>query len=36
MDVLEISKLKWIRKTILIHMTIISSTVGKNPLEKVE
>ena len=33
-DILGISELKWTRMANLIQMTIISSTVGKNPLEE--
>ena len=36
MDVLRISELKWNRMVTLIWMTIISTTVGKNPLEEME
>ena len=32
-DIFGISELKWVN---LIQMTIISTTVGKNPLEKME
>ena len=35
-DILEISKLKWTGMGELIQMTIISTTVGKNPLEEME
>ena len=35
-DILGISELKWTRMANLIQMTIISSTVGKNPLEEIE
>ena len=36
MDILGISKLKWTRMGELSHMTIVSTTVGKNPLEEIE
>ena len=36
MDVLGISELKWNGMVTLIRMTIISTTVGKNPLEEME
>ena len=35
-NILRISKLKWTRMANLIQMTIISITVGKNPLEEME
>ena len=35
-DILEISKLKWSGMSELTQMTIISTTVGKNPLEEME
>ena len=35
-DILGISKLKWMEMGKFIQMTIISSTVGKNPLEEME
>ena len=35
-DILGISKLKWTGMVNLTKMTIISTTVGKNPLEEVE
>ena len=35
-DILGISELKWIEMANLIQMIIISTTVGKNPLEVVE
>ena len=35
-DILGISELKWIEMVNLIQMIIISTTVGKNPLEVVE
>ena len=35
-DILGISELKWTGWTNLIQMTIISTTVGKNPLEEME
>ena len=35
-DILEISKLKWTGWVNLTQMTIISTTVGKNPLEEME
>ena len=35
-EILGISKLKWTTWVNLIQMTIISTTVGKNPLEKME
>ena len=35
-DILEISKLKWSGLSELTQMTIISTTVGKNPLEEME
>ena len=35
-DILGISELKWTTWVNLIQMTIISTTVGKNPLEKME
>ena len=35
-DILGISKLKWTEWVNLIQMTIISTTVGKNPLEEME
>ena len=33
-DILGISELNWMVKANLIQMTIISTTVGKNPLEE--
>ena len=33
-DTLAISELNWMVKGRLIHMTIISTTVGKNPFEE--
>ena len=36
MDVLGISELKWNGMVTLIRMTIVSTTVGKNPLEEME
>ena len=35
-DVLAISELKWTGMGNLIQVTIISTTVGKNPLEEME
>ena len=35
-DILGISELKWTGRVNLIQMTIISTTVGKNPLEEME
>ena len=35
-DILGISKLKWAGGVDLTQMTIISTTVGKNPLEEME
>ena len=35
-DILEISKLKWMGRKDLIQMTILSTTMGKNPLEEME
>ena len=35
-DNLGISKLKWTRMVNLTQMTIISTTVGKNPIEEME
>ena len=35
-DILGISELKWIEMVNLIQMIIISTTVGKNPLEEME
>ena len=35
-DILGISELKWTGMGDLTQMTIISTTVGKNPLEKME
>ena len=35
-DILGISELKWTAKGDLIQMTILSTTVGKNPLEEME
>ena len=35
-NILGISKLKWTGMVNLIQMTIISATVGKNPLEEME
>ena len=36
MDILGIGELKWTGMANLIQMTIISTTVGKNPLEEME
>ena len=36
MDILGISELKWTGMVNLTQMTIISTTVGKNPLEEME
>ena len=33
-DILGISELKWIEQVNLIQMNIISTTVGRNPLEE--
>ena len=33
-DILGISELKWMRMVNLIQMTIVSTTVGRNPLEQ--
>ena len=33
-NILGISEVKWTRKGELIQMTIVSTTVGKNPLEE--
>ena len=35
-NILGISELKWMEMGKFIHMTIISTTVGKNPLEEME
>ena len=35
-DILEISELKWTGWANLIQITIISITIGKNPLEEME
>ena len=35
-DILGISELKWTGWIKLIQMTVISTTVGKNPLEEME
>ena len=35
-DILGISELKWTGMSDLTQMTIISTTVGKNPLEEME
>ena len=35
-DILGTSELKWTEMEILIQMTIIFTTVGKNPLEEME
>jgi len=35
-NILEISKLKWLEWVNLTQMTIISTTVGRNPLEEME
>ena len=35
-DILGISELKWMEMGKLIQMTIISTNVGKNPLEEME
>ena len=35
-DILRISELKWTERENLIQMTLISTTVGKNPLEEME
>ena len=35
-DILGISKLKWTEWVNLTQMTIISTTLGKNPLEEME
>ena len=35
-DILRISELKWTEWVNLIKMTIVSTTVGKNPLEEME
>ena len=35
-DILSICELKWTEWANLIQMTIISMTMGKNPLEKME
>ena len=35
-NILGISKLRWLEWVNLIQMTIISITVGKNPLEEME
>ena len=35
-DILRISILKWTGRVLLTQMTIISTTVGRNPLEEME
>ena len=35
-NILAISELKWIRMVNLIQIAIISTTVGKNPIEETE
>ena len=35
-NILEISELKWTERVNLIQMTIVSTTVGKNPLEEMK
>ena len=35
-NIIRISELKWNRMVTLIWITIISTTVGKNPLEEME
>ena len=35
-DILGISELKWTGMRNLIQLTIVSTTVGKNPLEEIE
>ena len=35
-DILGISELKWIGRENLIQMNVVSTTVGKNPLEEME
>ena len=35
-NILEISELKWMRMSEFNSMTIISTTVGKNPLEEMK
>ena len=35
-DILGISEIKWLEWVNLTQMTIISTTVGKNPLEEME
>ena len=35
-DILRISEIKWAEWVNLIQMTVISTTVGKNPLEEME
>ena len=35
-DILAISELKWTAMVNLIQMTIVSTTVGRNPLEEME
>ena len=35
-NILGISEIKWTERVNLIQMTIISTTVGKNPLEEME
>ena len=35
-NILETRELKWTGMGKLIHMTILSTTVGKNPLEEME
>ena len=35
-NILGVSKLKWMEWVNLTQMTIISTTVGKNPLEEIE
>ena len=35
-DILRISEIKWTRRVNLTQMTIISTTMGKNPSEEIE
>ena len=35
-DILEISELRWLEWVYLTQMTIISTTVGRNPLEEMK
>ena len=35
-DILGINELKWVKWVNLTQMTVISTTVGKNPLEETE